>query len=348
MAKDGRVVDGEWRPTGFHKKHGGYYLVRQNKWLSLGRDYRQALLAYYRHSQSDERPQNIRHLLTLYIESRRALKRSPHTISDYQKWGDRLAAVFGHLPAEMLTRTHVEKYIDTQSAAKAGLRQLRGEVHLLRSIYRWAIKTHPEWGISVSPADQLESGRVPSPPDRTHLPTCDDLAVFWAFAPPKLKSYIDLKILLSSRQEDILALRLHDITESGLRVAIQKTGGGQIHVITPALDAALKDALKLPRKGDYLFETRLGKPYVATDADSGYHVVSSGWSTMWQRTKQIVRAQVAWFIPFLDVDIRALVAQRAHRAGGIEAARRQLGHLNHQTTDRYLRQRGIEVVEPLE
>jgi len=325
---EGRMVDGEWRPTNFTKKHGSYYWIGPGKkWNRLDKDYSRALSAYFQliSPSADDAPVTIAGLILAYRESARELGRSPHTLRDYERWGDRLIAVFGHMPCESLKSADTREYIRARMAHDGGLRQIEGEVGLLSAAYNYARKQ--KW-FDLDPLSGFKPGTIPSAPPRVHTPTCDDISAFWGYAPPQLQAYLSLKLLTSARQEDILALRIDSATELGVRIHIQKAGKTQIVEWSDALHEAWSDAMSLPRQGSWLIENRKGEPYV--DVERGYYVVKSGWHSLWQRTKQAVIDKLGdAFVPFKDVDLRAYVAQKVYSDSGktVGAVKDLLGHV---------------------
>jgi len=344
---EGRIVDGEWWPSGFRKQNGGYYSIERQTWTHLGREYGRSLAEYYRRrSVTGSKPVFVADLITRFIEDRRRKRRKTHTLRDYEKWGQRVIAAFGHMFCDSLTVDHLRDYADARLDNSGGIRQLRGEIGLIRSSYRWA-RDRRKW-LNVSPADELEEGDLPELPHRTRVPNCWDLETFWCHASRHIQAYIPLKLALSTRQEDLLAIHVDQIGDTHLTLPIQKSRVHRLQLvrITPGLRELLDYALELPRENGWLFERRTGEPYVDLLQD-GY-VVSEAWSSMWQRSKQAVRRAVGdAFVPFIDADMRAVAARAAYEAGGIERVRAVLAHSDHVTPGRYLRDRlGIEV-EPL-
>jgi len=345
-------------------QNGGYHYVKKQKWQKLGNSYQDALVAYIKLTEDPGvGPANIKQLSALYLDYGRHRRKplAARTISDYEKNGDKLYSVFGEMPLKAITSHHVEKYIEVARKKGRGVRRVEDELVYLRTLFNYALKKK-HWGVSENPVKDMED-HIPKLPERTHVPTCDDVSLFWAFSHPTLQAYLPIKLTTGARMEDILALKKSDILDSGhLRISFQKNRTGRLVKIGPKLKEALDDIFLLTRKKGtekrtdfYLFETRSAKPYVHFDDGLGDYRVSTAFYSMIQRAKNSARAfaksetkkrpnKPLAFVNFIDSDLRAIVAIHSRT---VEEARDLLGHGRTATTDRYLRLKGIKEIDEM-
>ena len=148
---------------------------------------------------------------------------------------------------------------------------------------------------------------------------------------------MDIALLTGMSQRDMLALRLVDCTDAGIEDTQSKTGKRLRFTRSPDLRqvcdriADLK-ASKEAKASAYVFARRNGQPFT-----------QDGFRTVWQRI-QVKLAEGA-AKRFTWHDIRAKCLTDADRQG--QNAQAIAGHVNRSMTGRYIKERRVDVVEPL-
>lgn len=183
-----------------------------------------------------------------------------------------------------------------------------------------------EWGIAAgNPCrDVRRNKEVP----RDRYVTDAELEEFKKECPEWLKTYLSIKLLTGLRQQDLLALRWEDVTDTSLSVRTQKTGQRLSISLTNELSSLISS---LPKLGDTCFCTRLGKAYS-----------SSGFASIWNRLMK--KFTSSGRVRFHEHDIRGKTATDMNDP---VAAQRLLGHSSITMTEAYIKQRQTDVVQPL-
>jgi integrase len=148
---------------------------------------------------------------------------------------------------------------------------------------------------------------------------------------PMLKAYIKVKYITGQRQQDLLSIRLSDLTDEGIRFTTQKTNKTFILEWTDELREAIKEARLVKRRVGtmYLFATRTGGRYTG-----------SGFRSIWQRAMRSYAKMGG--IRFTEHDIRAKTASDTNA----EHANEIMRHNSVAFTERVYR-RQIKKVRPL-
>jgi integrase len=171
--------------------------------------------------------------------------------------------------------------------------------------------------------------------ERTRYLEDAELVALRDAADEKYRALIDLAYLTSLRKSDLLALRLSDLTEAGIRVTQKKTGKAQLFEWTPALREVIDRIKKLRRRVStmHLFAGSTGKPLCVASLDKA-----------WAKIKE--RAGLA----DADIhfhDLRAKALTDAKEKGGIDYAQLLAGHASVVMTERYVKVRSVQKVQPL-
>ncbi len=311
-----------------HKKGSTYYYVTstggQRKWTSLGKDYAKALKKWAQMEaaslpSSGEMESAIRRYLRDIVP-----EKAESTQRNYERACKRLIVVFGSLNIDDIKPVHIYQYLDKHPHKTTANR----EIAVLSAVFTKAIR----WGLTErNPCRGVERNKE-TPRDR--YITDDELAQLKAVATPFIRAVIDLAYITALRKGDILKIRLSDITEEGLIITQQKTGAKQCYTWTPALRQAIDNAKALPRRtviSMHLFSTRSGKPYT-----------TSGFDSVWQR---IVKKSGLKNLHFHDIRAKSLTdASRLH---GKDHAQAMAGHASVTMTERYIKSRDHQTVQPL-
>ena len=174
-------------------------------------------------------------------------------------------------------------------------------------------------------------------PKRTRYITDDEFAACQAIGGPVIASMMDFALLTGMRQRDMLALRLVDCTDAGIEHTQSKTGKRLRFTWSPELRevcdriASLK-VTKQAKASAFLFARATGQQFT-----------QDGFRTVWQRIQVKFAEQGAE--RFTWHDIRAKCLTDADRQG--QNAQAIAGHANRSMTERYIKARRVEQVEPL-
>jgi integrase len=305
-------------PERVYFRHGAYYFAVDKKWIRLGSDYKEAMTKWSEMLEHTGKPvATVNDLFDRY-----ALEvlpgKSVRSQSDNRQEMRFLRTFFGRMQVTDVKPKHIAEYVD---ARKAKTRANR-EVALLSHAFNKAIL----WGIaSVNPCSVpgLRNTEVP----RNRYVTDEEVEHFKQWCPAWLKLYIDLKLLLALRKQDMLSLEWLNMDEKFIHVKTMKTGQQIAVVRTPELNALLDQFSKEPGS---LFKTRSGKPYT-----------TEGFDSTWQRVRLKYTADKGE--SFHEHDLRGKVATDMNNP---EAAKELLAHKSITMTESYIKSRKINVVQP--
>lgn len=145
------------------------------------------------------------------------------------------------------------------------------------------------------------------------------------------QAYIRIKLLTGLRQTDMLRIRLADMDDIGLRVAISKTAKTTRHKQhfswTPELEhaVAMAKAARPVDIGPWLFCNRSGECYLNEDNQA------NGFQSVWGRFMTRVLRETGLTVRYAERDIRAKVASDAD---SLQRAQEILGHADAALTKR--------------
>jgi integrase len=315
-------------PPHLHKKGATYYYVAlvlgKRKWTRLSDNYGEALAKWAALEGHHATGSTVGDALTRYLREIVPTK-APKTQEEYTRQIGKLRAVFGDMKLDNVRGMDIAQYLD-QSAAKVAANR---EIAVLSSVFKYAIR----WGWTERNPTR-EVGRN-TERERTRYLEDAELVQLREAADDQLKAVIDLAYLTGMRKGDLLTLRLADLTDAGIRVTQGKTGKAQLFQWSPALTEVVERAKKLKRRATslYVFASRDGTPYSV-----------SGFNSIWRRLKERAGLGDA------DVhfhDIRAKSLTDAKEKGGIDYAKLLAGHASVVMTERYIRARSVQKVQPL-
>ncbi len=306
-------------PAGLHHKHGRFWLVQNNRWTKLSRDYREALAQHA--ARRDGTGAGMPALIERFLVEV-AARKSPRTEKEYRRLGARLKKIFAEFQPHQVRPLHVRQLLDHE-ARKAPVQANRLRA-LLSNVFAHAVG----WGLAE--ANPCRDVRGISVRRRDRYVSDEEFNAVQARANVTVACLMDFLYFTAQRISDVLALPRAAVTDEGIFFTQRKTGKKLRVQLTPELRAVVERAKALhPKvKGLTLFHRRGGKPY-------SYF----GISAMFRRAVQ--KAGVA---DFHLHDIRAKALTDAHRQG--LDAQRLAGHATRSMTDHYVKARAIETAQP--
>lgn len=309
-------------PRRMYLRSGTYYFVDvSGKWHGLGRHYVEAMSAYAKLTDAEEKPIfTVGDLLDRYLKEV-APDKAESTYKGNLKQAKYLRAGIGHIPVSDLTPQLIYQYMDARPRVSAN-RELALLSHAYRKGIRWGLGNH-------NPCSGLERNKEPG---RKRYVSHEEYLAFRQFAGPLIAAFMDVAYVTALRLSDVLSIRLEHICEDGLRVHVSKTDQDRVIEWTPTLRVAIDNARKLRRRigSLYLFANRKGQPYTA-----------SGFISIWDR--RMARAIESGILsePFTRHDLRAKAASDTDKGH----AQQLLTHATESMTNRY--RRAAEKIRPL-
>lgn len=302
-------------PACVHFRHGAYYLVKQGKWVHLGRDLSEALAEYAKRLKPagegfpalvDEAMPHITH------------GKAQNTVKGYQDSGKALKRMFAEFSPEQITGADVYDMLD----ALRDRAPFANRCHTVLSlVFKYAIQKRRVAHNPVIGIPRLKTE------GRERLLTHAEFQAIRAHAAPRLQTIMDLQLLTGQRIGDVLAIRHSDLTDTGIAFKQAKTGNKLIVRWTPALREAVERAKTGKVMGLWLFVGRRGKR-------ADYSTVSDQWSAA---------CKAAGVLDARLNDIRAMSLTEAESQGINPTA--LAGHHSPAMTKRYLRSKVPRVVD---
>ncbi|SEI41997.1 Site-specific recombinase XerD [Azotobacter beijerinckii] len=307
-------------PAKVYQKHGAFYYVHQNKWERLGGTLEEALTAYAKKVQATSSgagmPALIDRVLTQVSPT---LK--PNTVLQYTAAAERLKDILAEFNPDQVLPRHVAAIKNSMAATpNMGNRVLS----FLRAVFTYAV----EWQIVDS--NPCIGIRRHAEKKRDRYLADEEFQAICAQATENMRVIYQMAYLTAQRINDVLSIRLADITEDGIAFKQQKTDKRLIVKMTPDLADVIARAKALPRsaRGLTLFTTkRTCKPVI-------YETVKQQWRKACERAG-VENATLH--------DIRAKSLTDAKREG--KDATKLAGHADPRMTDRYIRLREIDVAD---
>lgn len=316
-------------PPRVYLKHGAYYHVtRDNKWVRLSTDRAEACAKWAKLQGIDMPSNTVGDLLRRYLTEVSPLK-SPRTRRDDETAAQLLIAVFGEMTPASVTPAHVAGYLDRRGAA-APTRANR-ETALLSHAFTKAIR----WGlVERNPCRGVE--RLPERKRERYVSDAEFDSCRQAAGEP-LGTMMEFALLTAMRQDDMLGLRMSNLTDEGIDHVQGKTGTRLVIAWSDELRAVVERAMQLhqsnrAQRSSYLFARRGGGRYS-----------QSGFQTLWQRVQR--RWGEAGNERFTWHDLRAKALTDADAQGG--NAQALAGHASAQMTQRYIKQKRVKRADPL-
>lgn len=312
-------------PPHMHIKGGAYYYVtvgQPRKWIGLGKDLARARSMWAQlESGGAVSGDHFPSLLQEWISSEQYTLLAAATKKTYQTLIDLLPKVFDG-PIAAVQPQHVAQFMDAHaSKAQANI----GRV-ILSNVFDMAIRR----GIipGPNPVKMIEKFTIKG---RDRYLTDDEFTAIRTSANDVVRVAMDLAVLTGARITDVLKITLADCRDDGLYIQQHKTGKRQLFTWSDALREAIATARRLPRpiRGMHLLCTNRGKPYTY-----------SAFYTIWSNA-----CRKAGVVDVHFHDIRGKAATEAKRHGQDYQA--ILGHATQAMSDKYIKQRDIERIEPV-
>lgn len=308
-------------PACVYHKHGAYWYVKKGKWERLADNLPEALQAYALLA-SPTPGTGMADLIDKAL-AHMAKDLSENTLKQYRLAAKRLKQILVEFSPEQVRPKHVAaikaELADTPNMANRIL-------SFLRSVFQFAV----EWQIVESnPCIGIKRHRETA---RDRYITDAEFAAIRAQAVDWLIPIIDMCYLTAQRINDVLTIRLSDISADGISFRQQKTGNKLLVRMTPDIEQTIANAKATKAKSRvasiYLFSARAGKA-------REYRTVRDKWD------EACAAAGVA------DAhlhDLRAKGMTDTERQGN--NAQTLGGHTDRRTTQIYIRLRDTPTADP--
>jgi integrase len=316
-------------------------VIIKRPYTSLGNDLQKAILKWAEVEVDLTVEADTFNALAAKYKQEVLTQKRPNTQDMQGRFMKKLCAVFGHMQLNEIKPPHIAEYLDTSEFKITANR----EIQLMSAMYTKAIR----WGwCETNPTQSIKRNEEKQ---RTRYITDEEFMILRAGADEELLCIIDIAYSTGLRISDIRNIRRKrpdkEIMES--RVKKQdiefsyldgdllysehiKTGARQYFYLTGFLLDAVNRAKAMERKvsSPFLFCTRQGKPHS-----------KSGFDSKWKRFREKVG--------LLDIhfhDIRAKAGTDAKMMGKNHQA--LLGHTDISQSEKYVKARMIEEIEPLD
>ena len=305
-------------PECVYYRSRAYYYVTGGVWTRLGKDYGEAMLAWAELVRQPRGPiVTVSDLLDRYALEVIPTK-SERTQKDNRNELRFLRAFFGAMAIKAVRPSHIALYISQREAKVRANREIALLSHAFNKAILWELAT-------TNPCSVPGMRNSEKPRDRY----VEDVEVehFKEWCPQWLKDYIDLKLLLGLRKQDMLKLEWSSIDANSIWVLTKKTGVKLAIARTPEVNAVLE---RMSTKSGHLFQSTSGKGFS-----------SEGFDSAWQRAKAKYLSNGGE--PFNEHDLRGKVATDM---GNLEAAKNLLGHASITMTEDYVKAKSVRHVQP--
>ncbi|VXC69522.1 Site-specific recombinase XerD [Pseudomonas sp. 8Z] len=307
-------------PAKVYRKHGAFYYVHQNKWERIGSTLEEALEAYARKVAAASTGAGMPKLIDDALgEIKKTIK--PNTLEQYEAAARRLKQILAEFEPHQLKSKHVAAIKNSMSDTPNMANRV---ISFLRSVCAYGVEqqlmdSNPCVGIR-----RFEEKK------RDRYLTDAELAAILAVSTENMRVIYLMAYLTAQRINDVLSIKLADITEEGIAFKQQKSDKRLIVAMTPDIKDVIARTKALPRsaRGLTLFTTkRTCKPVI-------YETVKQ------QFKKAAMRAGVK------DAtlhDLRAKSITDAKKQG--HDPQKLAGHSSARMTERYIRLREIDVAQ---
>lgn len=231
-------------------------------------------------------------------------KHSPNTQKDYAWHISRLKRIFGHVDVRELKPRDVGVFLDSPKGKISRNRSIAVlSAAFTKAVGRW-------WLADVNPCLRVERNESKA---RDRYITDAEFDAMRGIQPDRMQIAMDLALLTSQRQGDLLKLTWAHVLPNGIYFRQGKTGKRVIVELTPAL----KDVLVRSRRID----TGMARYHLVRTED-GSPFTSEGFRANWQRYMRLALARGLFKLRFTFHDIRAKcvsdtkdLQEASHRAG---------------------------------
>lgn len=304
---------------------GCYYYVTSTsprKWIKLHRDLAKSRIMWAQIENGDSGDGGtFAAELDRYLVSPKFLALADKTRKQYENVAKSLRQCFEGSTLAMITPAHVAIWMDNH---RSPIQANTGKA-IISNVFEIAVR-HGK--VNANPATPIKYHAIKG---RDRLITDAEYAAIWNAAEEHVRIAMDLGYLTGARIQDILDIRLQDVTGEGIYIKQGKTGKRMLFVASPAIDDVVARAKALPRpiRGMHLICNRRGQPY-------RYGTFNAHWL---DAVRQVGIEGVHFH------DIRGKAATDA-KAMGLDY-QALLGHTTKAMSDRYIKQREVERVDAL-
>lgn len=256
-------------------------------------------------------------------------KLSARTQKDYKAILRRLRESFGHMDPLAVKPRDVGRFLDVDKGKVSANRH----ISVLSAVFSKAVGRWYVHDDLRNPCTGVERNET-SP--RTRYITNEEFAALYAIVSPSVKIAMELALMTSQRQGDLLKAtwRQIDVTKRLMYFEQGKTGKKLAIRITPRFEELLVRARRIPPMLPrlHLIRRRDGLPYT-----------SEGFKALWQRWmgRALKRGVLKQRFTFHDLRAKCVSDNKS-----IEAAMQLAGHTNMAMTRRVY-DRGVREVDPL-
>ncbi len=307
-------------PAKVYRKHGAFYYVHQNKWERIGSTIEEALEAYARKVKAASTGAGMPKLIDDVLKQL-GTKLKPNTLLQYEAAGNRLKEILAEFEPHQVKAKHVASIKNSMAATPNMANRV---ISFLRTVCTYAV----EWQLMDS--NPCVGIRRFEEKKRDRYLTDAELAAILAVSTENMRVIYLMAYLTAQRINDVLNIKLADISDEGIAFKQQKTDKRLIVAMTADVKDIIARAKALPRsaRGLTLFTTkRTCKPVI-------YETVKQ------QFKKASERAGVK------DAtlhDLRAKSITDAKKQG--HDPQKLAGHSDPRMTERYIRLREIDVAQ---
>lgn len=312
-------------PPRMQKKGNAFYYVastKPRKWIPLGNELAKARIKWAQLENGDTVDSRMFCTrLDEYLVSPKFEKLADKTRRQYENVAKTLREFFKGATMASIAPAHIALWMDNH---KSEIQANTGKA-IISNVFAVAVR---HGIVNRNPAKEIPYHNIEG---RDRLITDAEFLAVWEKAQPHVQIAMDIGYLTGSRVQDILDIKLQDITDEGLYIRQGKTKKKMLFLMSLALEDAIARARALPRpiRGMHLLCNRSGQPY-------DYRTFNDHWL-------KAVRAVGIEDIHFHD--IRAKAATDAEDMGLDYQA--LLGHTTRAMSDKYLRVRRIAKVQTL-
>lgn len=308
-------------PECVYFKHGAYYFVKNNKWKKLDHDYNKAMAAWAKLIERPAQAATVGALLDRYLLEVVPGK-AERTQKDNRQEIRFLRAFFGAMEISAIKPEHIASYVSTRKAQTRANREVALLSHAFNKARLWGLRNDNPCSVP---------GIRNSEKARDRYVTDEEIEEFKKECPQWLANYVELKLLLGLRKQDMLVLSRDALSPDALHViplkTVRTTRKKLAIRLTPELQTLLS---RFPKDSGFLFKTRSGTTYT-----------SSGFDSTWKRVmaKYVSNGNQR----FHEHDLRGKVATDI---ADPVAAKALLGHSKMAMTEQYIKARQTDVVQP--
>jgi len=318
-----RKKDRHLPPSIFHK-HGAYYLVKKGKWERLGTDLSTALAEYGR--RLDAPKGGCAELIDAAFDAMKARRGddqlAENTLEQYAHAAVRLKKIFRNFAPQQVLPRHA-------AAIKHELAKTPNMANRIMSFGRQAFAYALEHQlVDINPFVGIRAYREKH---RKRLVTQAEFDAIYAAIPPRGQVVMDLLYLTAQRIEDVLNIRTRDLVDEGVAFETDKSEKRIVVRWTPQLRAVVDRAKNLHGnvRALSLLHTRRGGP--------------PSYKTVYDQFKRAcAKAGIEDTTPH---DIRAMALTAVKNQHGKKAAQLIGTHSDERTTEVYLRDREVPIVD---